>query len=476
MSFFSKTTGNPDHFRLYSSVQNFKIIESTHQLKGNIMSADFLKDTIQIEWKETAPCAKEASVKVSAADVEKTFQSTIKEVSRDVQIQGFRKGKVPVSVVKARFGEQILEDVAKEIQNAAINKMQDENELVAVTALDDNKTKPAIGSDYNFKVTIEVAPTFTLPDYKAMKVEVAKAEPADKLLAERLASMKETYAENVEVDGEAAVGDMLKVSYESDFTPAEDAAYALKRMAKADDSWVWISEPEYVPGINAVLTGAKVGDVKEFASVFPADWREAGLAGKTVNYKVKVNKIERKEPIKDDAELAKKLQLENADKMYELLKKNIEQKAENDRKNAAGEKVMEQLIAAVGAFALPKSIVDGETEREFSKLANQMVRSEEDVEKFKAEKEKHLATAKENAEKNLRRFFLVRKIAELEKIEVSKAEFDAQIKQMCAYFGYKEKDLLKTIQQNGAIGEIHADILTGKVLEFIVKSAAVTEI
>ena len=148
----------------------------------------------------------------------------------------------------------------------------------------------------------------------------------------------------------------------------------------------------------------------------------------------------------------------------------------NDLKNAAGEKVLEILLTKAGEFQLPKSIVDSETEREFTKIANQLVRSQEDVAKFKTEKEKHLEAAKKEAEKSLRRFFVIRKIAESEKIEVSKNEFDAQIKSMSSYFGYKEKDVIKAIQRNGAIGEIHSDLLTGKVLDFIVKNAEIKEV
>ena len=200
------------------------------------------------------------------------------------------------------------------------------------------------------------------------------------------------------------------------------------------------------------------------------------LAGKTVKYTVKINEIERKQPITDDAVLAEKLHMESFDKLKEEISKSVDAKIEADRKNAAREKVLDILMANVGEIPLPKSILDGETEREFSKIANQLVRSEEDVEKFKAEKDKHLEDAKKAAEKSLKQFFVIRKIAEAEKIEVSKDEFDAQIKQMSAYFGYKEKDLLKAIRGNGAIGEIHADLLTGKVLDSIVKTAELKEV
>ena len=142
------------------------------------------------------------------------------------------------------------------------------------------KSCPAAGKEYSFKATIEIAPAFDLPDYKALSVEVPKGEDADKQIAERLASLKEIYADDVKVETEALAGDMLKVSYESDFQPAEDASPSLKRMAKADEAWIWLHDPEYVPGANAALTGVKAGKPASSPLNSPADWREQGLAGK----------------------------------------------------------------------------------------------------------------------------------------------------------------------------------------------------
>ena len=207
------------------------------------MSAESLKNAVQVEYKETAPCTQEVSVKVPAAEVEKLFNEIVKEVSREVQIQGFRKGKVPAALVKARFAQNIVEDTAKQIQNAAIEKIQGERDLVAVTALDDGKKAPEAKQDYEFKVTIEVAPVLNLPDYKKLTIEVPKSEDKAKLIDERIANLKDIYADDVKVDTESKAEDMLKVSYETDFTPAEAATPSLKRMAKADEARIWLHEP-----------------------------------------------------------------------------------------------------------------------------------------------------------------------------------------------------------------------------------------
>ena len=146
-------------------------------------------------------------------------------------------------------------------------------------------------------------------------------------------------------------------------------------------------------------------------------------------------------------------------------------KIENDRKNAAREKILDLLLGKAGAFDLPKSIVEGETEREFTKLANQLVRSEADVEKFKAEKEKHLEEAKRLAEEYLRKFFILRRIARDEKVEVSRAELDEQIHAMSHYMGYKEADVRKMLERNGGMAEIQADILMSKTLDAVAAAA-----
>ena len=239
------------------------------------MSADSLKNAIQVEYKETAPCTQEVAVKVPAAEVEKTFNDIVKEVSREVQIQGFRKGKVPAAIVKARFAQNIVEDAAKQLQNAAIEKVQSERDLVAVTALDDDKKAPEAKQEYSFKITIEVAPEINLPDYKKLPIEVPKGEDAAKLIEERIANLKDIYADDVKVETESVSGDMLKVSYESDFVPAEDASPALKRMAKADEACGKSKAPLKVLG-NGEISKALTVKANKFSASAQSKIEAAG--------------------------------------------------------------------------------------------------------------------------------------------------------------------------------------------------------
>jgi len=143
------------------------------------------------------------------------------------------------------------------------------------------------------------------------------------------------------------------------------------------------------------------------------------------------------------------------------------------RKEQVKAKVAETIVGKVADFPMPKGILANASQREFSRIAERIVRSEADIEEFKKNKDKHLEEARTEAGKYLKKFFILRKIAKAEKITVDDKEVDNQIRNMSAYLGYKEKDVRKMLDGNGGYGEIQADILMGKVIDFIASQAKV---
>ena len=247
----------------------------------------------------------------------------------------------------------------------------------------------------------------------------------------------------------------------------EDASASVKRAAKADDAWLWLNEPEQFPGIIAAMEGAKKGDERAVSVSYPADWREAALQGQTVNYKFKVHEAQRKVAIENDEKLAERMGAESVEKMMEQFKADAEREAEFEQKEKGKEKALEMILKETAEFPLPKDVQTSTEQREFSRIAESLVRSEKDVEAFKADSDKHMEEAKKNAVAYLRKFFILRAIAKKESISVSAAEVDAQIKGMSAYMGYKEEDIRKMLDRNGGTAELQADILMSKVLEFV---------
>ena len=436
------------------------------------MAVDSLLEKVQIEIKDVDACTRTMEAKYSAEQVDGAFKDAVKEAGKYAQLPGFRKGKAPASLILSKYKDYILDDVTKVLQQNAFRKLTENKDLDIVSfGQIKAEAKPENGKDYAFSMDVEIAPSFELPEYKGITVKVEQKETIDEHYEAQLKYIKNLYAEFLSVEDPAVAGDMLKVSYESDFELPEDASAALKRAVRNEEGWFYLTEPEQIPGMLKAMTGAKKGDEVKFKADFPADWREPALAGKSVNYTVKVAEVQRRVPVESEEKLAEKLGMENVEKMHDFLKKKAENELEEARKAEIREKAAEQVISKVADFEIPKGVLSMATQREFSRIADQLVRKEEDVEKFKAEKDKHLEDAKKAATARMKRFFILRKIAKAENITVSEEETDMQIRQMSAYLGYKEKDVRKMLDSNGGYSEIQSDILMSKVVGFIADQA-----
>lgn len=429
-----------------------------------------LKNAVSLTSSEVSPCEQKIEFKVTADGVSAAFKESAKTARKHAQIPGFRIGKAPVELVAKRYAEYIAEDAAKTIQSAAFDKLSggefDNLDIVSFGAMD-AAAKPEAGKEYVFSIQVETAPVFDLPDYRNFKIELPETGDMDKRVADRLAYLKGLYSDYATITGTAQKGDMMKVSYDSDFAVEDDASASLKRLVKAEDSWIWLNEPEQFPGIIAALDGKETGVENAVTITFPADFREEKLQGKTVNYKFTIKEIQRKTPIESDEKLAEKLHAENVEKMMADIRDGAAKEAEYEKKEAAKAKVLELLLPCIEKAELPKGLVASTVQREFQRIAEQLVRSEKDVETFKADREKHMEEAKKAADAYLRKFFVLRKVANAEKITVSEAEMDAQIKSMCAYMGYKEADVRKMLARNGGNSELQADILMNKALDAV---------
>lgn len=436
------------------------------------MAIDSLLEKVQIDLKETDACTRTMEAKYTADLVDAAFKDAVKEAGKYAQLPGFRKGKAPASLILSKYKDYILDDVTKVLQQNAFRKLTENRDLDIVSFGQlKAEAKPESGKEYSFSLDVEVAPNFELPQYKGLEVKVEEKETLDEHYEAQLKYIKNLYAEFLNVEDPAVSGDMLKVSYDSDFALPEDATASLKRAVKADEAWFYLTEPEQIPGMLKAMTGAKKGDEVKFKADFPADWREAGLGGKSVNYTVNVKEVQRRVPVESEEKLAEKLGIENVDKMHDFLKEKAKNELEEAKKAQISEKVADLVIAAVPDFEMPKGVLDMAAQREFSRIAEQLVRKEEDVEKFKAEKDKHLEDARKAAAAKMKKFFILRKIANTENITVSDAEVDMQIRQMSVYLGYKEKDVRKMLDSNGGYSEIQSNILMGKVVDFIANQA-----
>ena len=340
-----------------------------------------LVDSIQMEVRSVQPCRREFDFTVPAEAIKSETAKTLADFARAVSVPGFRQGKAPLGMLRTKYASDIKEELQRRIIYAAYEMASGDKSLDIVTC--GVEGEPALEFDKEFKFTLgaDVAPEFELGDYKSIKVELPLDAVTDEQVEERVKFYRTMYGNYVDVDGAAQKDDMLKVSYSSDFPVPEDASAALKRQLAADNTFLWLSEPETIPGCMKALEGAEKGKEYTFDAVYPADYREAALAGKTVKYTVKVEAIQRREALSDEA-LAEKARVKSIEEFRDMLRKTMEQENEAKRRNEATEAVYRKLSDLVGEFELPPNVLQAEEQKELQKIAREVVKSEEDAEKF----------------------------------------------------------------------------------------------
>jgi trigger factor len=441
------------------------------------VSLETLKNEMTLTVESPEACSRKLTFTISEELMVKEEAATLKSIAGMVAIPGFRKGKAPAAMVRKRYAENVKEEMSRLIISAAFEKTSADEKLDIISyrlPTQAEMDKLDTTKEFSFDIIFDIAPEIKLPKYKGLKVDVSSAEVDDKVIDERIAEFRDMYAEFKDIETEAQEGDMLEVAYSSDFELPEDASASLKRQVESEKNWLWLSKPETIPGTIAALTGVKQGEERKFDAVYPEDWRDEELQGKTVKYTVTVVKVQRRMPLKSDEELCKKMQLENIEALRSHIATGLNSQAIMEQRNELREAVYEQVADLIGDFELPPAVLAQEVQKVLRQLAGE-VKDEAAAEEFKKDIKQHQKEADEKAKAALRRMFILRKIANEEKITVEQAEVDAQIKSMSKYYRMKEKELRDLLEKNGTMEDLRMDILCSKVADYLADQAEITE-
>ena len=430
------------------------------------MAKQTLSQALDLAVREDGALCRICDFTVAADRMKSETSIAAQAFANYVAVPGFRRGKAPEAMIVKRFENDLKDELKRRFMAAAFERLSDGEKFEVVYCRMPEESALELGKEYKFTLRIDLAPQIADFEYKGLEVDVPAVEVDEKELNDRVEQYRKMYAEFAEVSEPAAKEDMLKVDYTSDFELPEDASASLTRQVKADATFLWLAEPEYLPGCVAALTGAEAGKEYTFDSVYPADYREAALAGKTVKYTVKVVNVQRRKDLTDD-ELAAKLRLDSIDKLREMLKSGLQAEADGKRREAIRTAVYEKISAAVGDFELPAGLLEAETDEALQRKAQETVKSEADAEEFKKNLEENRAAAKVEASAKLRRELVFRKIAKAENITVTAAEVDREIEMMSRYYRKKPAELRSIMEKNGAIEALQSEILNNKVWNFV---------
>ena len=422
-------------------------------------------------------CVTTLHVEVPPEKVSAAWDDIAKDYARYAKIPGYRPGKAPRNVIEKKFQKEIREELQKRLLNESTREVISEKKLrvLSVASVEDLE----IGDDktLRFNATLITAPEFELPDYKNISVETKSNEVSDEELNAAVENLREQYADFADIaERGAQMDDYIVVDYSGtiDGKPVHEVVpKAGKPLSGNNDFWIRMTPQSFFPGFCDALLGAKPGESREFEIEVPADFAVEELRGQKIHYAVTIKGVKEKQLPELTDEFAGKIAPgKNIGELRELVKQELDREknatAEREKRN----QIMQQLLSKVEC-ELPENLVRSETRRLLAEIVREnQTRGVADA-VLKESEQELVTSASTSARERLKGTFILLRIAEAEKISVSREELQQRIAALAARYGMSFDKMLKELEKRGALDQLNEDILTGKVLDFLSSNASV---
>ena len=402
-------------------------------------------------------CTRELVIDVPAEEVSRAWATVAANYRKYAKIPGFRAGKVPESVIRRRFGAEIRKEVIDSLLPERFNKGVAELGIRPVGQPQVTELTVDEGAPLHVKAVFEYLPSFAIDGYKDVTVAKPSVEVTEEEFKHEIEHLRDSRAtiEPVEEDRALVDGDWAQISYKGEIQKSEAEGAAEEQPVSGEDTLVEIGGKDTVDAFNNALRGAKPGQELKVEVIYPADYAEAKLAGKTVAYEVTVKGIKKRILPELNDEFAKEIgHYEN----YADLEKSVREYMENRKRRSVESETRDRLFAALSekfTFAVPESLVqdqiDTRLERGLRALAAQGMSSDQ---MRKLDFARLRAAQRDSAVAEVKANVLLDRIAGEENITVSEEEMDKEL-QIAAIQSREPLDALKVrLTKEGGLARI----------------------
>ena len=431
---------------------------------------------------------REFRVVVEDATIEERVVAKLGELAGRVSLPGFRPGKVPLSLLRKRYGDAVRGEVLEETVNEGTRRALSDQGLRAAVRPEVEVTKFEEGGGLEYRLSIEAFPEIESVDFSSIEIEQLRAQPTEEHVQshlEWLAEAQTTY--ETEENREARSGDAVVI----DFVGRRDGVEF--EGGAAQDFELVLGSGAFVPGFDDPLIGATAGRRLDIDVTFPDTYPAEELAGRPVVFEVDVKEVKRPEQPAIDDELAVKMGVEN----LEELRKAVSDQIRSDYDRVSRERVKRQLLDALAErcdFEIPRGLVDDEFEEIWQRLGEEYrtpdedkVEAEdedeaeaEDKDEAEADPPKSEEEAREEyraiAERRVGLGLLLSDVGRRNNIEVQEDEINRAMAEYARRFPGREHEVVRELRNDPqAIARFQGPILEDKVVDFILEMARVSE-
>jgi len=405
------------------------------------------------EWK------KRISVEIPKEEVQQEFNKVLADVKKNVDIQGFRKGKVPEKIVTARYGEGLILDAAEKLISRSFSKACEDNGInpAGDPIFEEPKVNVKEISAISFSAVVEIDPEIKIEDYKNLKIKVKEVKVEDDELDAVMDGIKNHRVELNETNEPVKNGDIVGLKYENAVIDGEKSeTFPAPQMIEVGKA--------ALQELNKELIGKKTDDKLNISFTFPADYPMPQYSGKKASATVEVTQVRAKTFLPLDEEFFKELgtPAKNEEELKAIVKDNILHKKKGEVKDEACEKAIDELLKK-NDFYVPEGRIKyyienlHKSEAQYFNAKNPQPSLEEYLEKRRDE-----------ATKAIRRFRILEYIVRTENIKVTAEEVDAYIENIAKMYNYAFDTFKESLRKSGETLQIREELKIAKALNCLI--------
>ncbi len=410
------------------------------------------------------------NIKLTADELDAKVNEKLAEAQPEIEMKGFRKGKVPMALLKKQFGPRIMGEAMQESIDGAMNKHFEETgdrpAMQPEVKMTNEDWKQ--GDDVEVAMSYEALPEIPEIDMKSIKLEKLVVEPDDKAVDEALAGLAKSAQtfEPRKKGAKAKDGDQVVI----DFEGSVDGE--VFEGGTAEDYPLVLGSNSFIPGFEEQLVGAKADEEVEVKVSFPAEYGAENLAGKDAVFKCKVKEVKAPAEAKIDEELAKQYGAESLDALKDQIRERLGAEYGQAARAVMKRRLLDQLDEKV-KFDLPPSLVEAEA----GQIAHQLWHEEHP--EVEGHDHPEIETTEEHtklAERRVRLGLLLAELGRANDIEVSDAEMTQAVMNQARQYPGQERQFFEFVQQNPQMRQqIQAPLFEDKVVDYIFELAEIKE-
>ncbi|PYS28085.1 MAG: trigger factor [Acidobacteria bacterium] len=427
---------------------------------------------MKAELIDVSECKKNLEIEIPQEDVDAEINHIAQELARKARVPGFRPGKAPVGVVKTRYRDEIVSEMMQHLLPKYFGAAIETRKLDIVQAPQYEGIDYTSGQPLRFKAVFEIYPALDVTNYVGIPVEEVSSKVEDSEVEGQLKKLQEDMAELVPVEEDRSVkeGDFTEISFTGTFPESDQPPVTAEKAVCEIGGRTTLKE------FTENLLGTRVNDEKTFGVSYRPDYPEKRLAGKTVEYKVKVEAIKQKELPDIDDEFAQRL---GDYKTLDGLKAKIREDLGKHKAEHAQEQMREKLLEWLednNEFELPESLVERQLQIRVQRLVRDLARQGINPQRLDVDWGRIREDQQQQAVRDVKGSLILEHVSEKENIDVTNEEIDAEIEKIAAETKRPLEKVREVLTRDDGLDRLKTQIRNKKTLDFLQERARVQNV